>query len=84
MDFEVAAEFAEFLGITDRRWNNFEVGYPLSRSVARLMIAKIPGLSLDWLEEGRIDGLSIAMARQLGELTTHQPPEPPTARRRRA
>lgn len=82
--FNVAADFAENLGITPSRWNNFEVGYPLSRSVARLLMQRMPGLSLDWLEHGRTDGLSLAMARKLGEMPAEiRAPTTRTARNRR-
>jgi hypothetical protein len=68
MHFSTAASFAAYLGISDRRWNNFEVGKPLSREVAMLIVRKIPGISLDWLYRGRQEGLSFEMGVRLGEV----------------
>lgn len=67
MEFETSADFARWLKVDPRRWNNFEVGYPLSLDMARKLVARIPGLSFDWLFSGRPDGLSVEMARKLGE-----------------
>lgn len=80
MGYEVAAEFAEkFLKIGASRWNNFEVGHPLSREVASLLCLKIPGLTLDWLENGETRGLSVDLAKRIGEL-----PELPAAAKKAA
>lgn len=68
--------FAAFLGIPSTRWNNLENGYPLSKEVAFLLVRKVPGLSLDWLYFGKTDGLSIRLARQLGELPEDLPASP--------
>lgn len=84
---DVSADFARWLSIDPRRWNNFEVGYPISRDMAGLLIKKIPGLSYDWLFNGDPSNLSVEMARKLGELPPYQtPPSAPTrkARSRRA
>ncbi len=61
------AGFAAFLGISPQRWNNFEVGKPLSKDVALKLVRKVPGISLDWLYRGRAEALSFEMARKLGE-----------------
>jgi hypothetical protein len=71
MDFRRSSDFARWMEIDPRRWNNFEVGYPFSRDMAQRLMAKIPGLSFDWILDGNPNGLSIEMARKLGEL-----PEP--------
>lgn len=69
MGYKIAKTFAEkFVGISERRWSNFENGHPLSGMVARILKAKIPGLSIDWLDEGDPSRLSVEMARKLGEL----------------
>jgi hypothetical protein len=41
--------FCQRIGISAARWNNFERGLPLSKSVGILLVQKIPGLTLDWL-----------------------------------
>ena len=61
-----AISFATFLGLRRSHWGNLENGYPLTRDMALLLIRKVPGLSLDWLYLGRVEGLSIPLARQLG------------------
>lgn len=63
-----ATAFAMWLGITTQRWNNFENGMPLSKEVAILLVRKIHGLTLDYVFFGRTDGLSLELARKLGEL----------------
>lgn len=68
LGFKTATAFAAFLDIGNQRYNGFENHYPLSREVAFLIVRKVPGLSLDWLYFGRIDGLSVGLARSLGEL----------------
>ncbi len=68
MGFESSADFARWLKMDPRRWNNFEVGYPISRDVANKLMHAIPGLSFDWIFEGNPNGLSVQMARRLGEL----------------
>jgi len=68
MGYDSAIAFAAFLGVSPQRWNNVEVGYPLSRDMAFLLVSKVPGLSLDWLYFGRADGLPLELARRLGAL----------------
>jgi hypothetical protein len=68
-EFKTAVSFANFLGISNQRYNAFENGYPLSREVAFLLVKKFPGISLDWLYFGRNEALSLELARRLGELS---------------
>ena len=58
--------FADFLGISKTRWNNFECGFPLSKDAAFLLVQKVPGLTLDWLYFGKTAGLSMQLSRWLG------------------
>lgn len=60
--------FAAWLGIGANRYNNFENGTPLSREVVFLLVQSIPGLTSDWLYFGKPDGLTLELARRLGEL----------------
>jgi hypothetical protein len=60
--------FAEHLGISEDRWGNFERGHPLSKEVAILLVQKCPGVTLDWLLLGKVEGLTLRMARALGVL----------------
>lgn len=41
--------FAAFLGISANRLNNVEVGFPLGKDLAIMMVQRVPGLTLDWL-----------------------------------
>jgi hypothetical protein len=74
MGFTASNEFAEWLGITAQRWNNFENGYPLSRDVGKRLTQQIPGLTLDWLEIGYAAGLSFDMVQRLGIGERSKPP----------
>lgn len=60
-------KFAEELGIEYARWNNFERGYPLPAPIALELCRKFPGLTLDWLYRGRLEGMSFDLVRLLEE-----------------
>lgn len=49
--------FALKYGFTVKQWNNFERGHPLSKEAAIQLVQKFPGLTLDWLHLGKLDGL---------------------------
>ena len=66
-EFESSADFARAIEVDPRRWNNFERGYPFSLDIARKLVTKFPGLSFDWLLDGNPRGLSVDVARKLGE-----------------
>ncbi len=61
-----ARAFAEFIGLSEQRYNNFENGTPLSKDAAFRLVAKIPGLTTDWLWFGRLEGLPYQLALELG------------------
>jgi transcriptional regulator with XRE-family HTH domain len=63
--------FCRRYGFSLSQWANFEAGKPVGHKAGMQLIASIPDLSLDWIYLGSISGLSIGMARKLGEL----PPE---------
>lgn len=63
-----ATAFAQFLGIGQQRWSNFENGMPLSREIAFRLVQTVPGLTLDWLYFGKAEGLPVDLARSLGAL----------------
>lgn len=73
MGFETSTDFARFLKIEPDRWRNFERGYPFSREVANRLVAAFPGITRDWLHEGNANGLSVEMARMLGEIPEGPP-----------
>ena len=60
-------QFAEWLGIEYPRWNNFERGFPLPANVAMLLCDKVPGLTLDYLYRGRIEGMHYDLVERLRE-----------------
>jgi hypothetical protein len=66
MGFAQAKEFAAWLGVSEDRWGNVERGYPLSADLAKRLVHRIHGLTLDWLMLGRGEGLSPRMASILG------------------
>lgn len=45
-------EFAQKLGISGERWNNYERGFPVSREVCFTLFERIDGFSSDWLYFG--------------------------------
>lgn len=55
---ENQTEFARRLGVDFKRWSNYERGYPVPREVAFLIHQKFPGMSIEWIWFGKIDGLS--------------------------
>jgi hypothetical protein len=57
--------FAEYIGIELQVWSNVEAGHPLSKNVAFLLVAKCPGMTLDWLFLGRTGGLTLHMFKRL-------------------
>lgn len=60
-------KFAKWLGIEYARWNNFERGFPLPAPIAMELCQKFPGLTLDWLYRGRLDGMTFDLVRRLEE-----------------
>jgi transcriptional regulator with XRE-family HTH domain len=42
-------EFAKYVGITYKKWNHYERGYPVSRESAFILQQVLPGFSIDWL-----------------------------------
>lgn len=62
-----AKDFARLLGISEKRWNNVENGYPISRDVATLICRKIPGMTIDYLYNGSLLGLPFALSQALSE-----------------
>src|SRR6476660_8522639 len=79
MEFPQSSAFAKFLGVSPQRWNNVEIGMPLSRDLAMTLVRKIPGLTLDWLYRARAEGVSLDLARLLDAST---PPKRATRSRR--
>lgn len=61
-----ARAWANFINISYKRWNNFECGYPLSLDAAHHLVRVIPGMTLDYLYYGKIDGLPYELAVRLG------------------
>lgn len=65
---ETDSGFATWLGISQQRWSNFLNGKPLSHEIAVALVQRVPGLTLDWLHFGEAGGLTLELARRLGEL----------------
>lgn len=68
MGHDTATSFAVFLDLQQQRYSAFENGSPLSREVIFRLVERIPGLSADWLYFGNPAGLSVDLARRLGEV----------------
>ena len=63
--YETALAFAEALGISPARYGNIEAGSNLSIEVAQLIVKLVPGMSLDWLYNGREEALPLALRQRL-------------------
>lgn len=66
--YDTASGFAAFLDIGQQRYSAFENGAPLSREVVFRLVERVPGLTADWLYFGNPAGLSVDLARRLGEV----------------
>jgi transcriptional regulator with XRE-family HTH domain len=77
LDIATQQAMAEHLGVSFNRWNNVERGMSLGHDLAVIMCQRIPGLTLDWLYFGRVEGISMDIAQRLGEM-------PKTGKSRRA
>lgn len=62
-----AKHFAEHLGVTQSRLSNMEGGSPLSIDVAKRIVSRIPGISLDWLYFGKEEALPLAVRQRLAD-----------------
>lgn len=67
--YEQQAAFAIFLGVSKQRYGFAERGGPLGIEMAQMIVRKLPGVTLDYLYNGKPDGLSLELARRLGLLT---------------
>jgi transcriptional regulator with XRE-family HTH domain len=63
--YETALAFAEALGISPARYGNVEAGSNLSIEVAQLIVKIVPGMSLDWLYNGKEEALPLALRQRL-------------------
>jgi hypothetical protein len=68
LGYKSSGAFAAYLGVTPARWSNIRCGTSLSLQVAKILCKKSPGLTLDWLYFGKVEGLPVAFARELGVL----------------
>ena len=66
LGYDNQVAFAAFVGVDSKRWNNFERGNQVSVEVAKLLVQRIPGLSMDWIYLGSTRGLTLEMATKLG------------------
>ncbi len=65
-------DFCKFLGITRTRLSNAENGFPISTGLARIVVTKMPWISLDWLLFGKEDGLAGAVLQRLLPLVAEE------------
>jgi transcriptional regulator with XRE-family HTH domain len=70
------AEFLSRYGFKRSSWSGYEHGIPIGLGAAIQLVHEIPGLTLDWIYLGTSRGLSLKMARRLGEL---EPPPDTTS-----
>jgi hypothetical protein len=65
-------DFAKFIGITYPNLSNLENGFPISRAVENLVIAKMPWISAEWLIRGNDQFLSPVVAQRLAPLVAEE------------
>lgn len=58
-------EFAKALGVSQRRYNNWEMGFPLTADAASKIKAITPEIDLDYILEGDLRGLTAEVLRRL-------------------
>ena len=69
MGYDTQTAFAAFLGVKLSRYNNVaRDAAPLSLKMEEIIVRKCPGVTALWLRHGTVDGLSVGVARALGEL----------------
>jgi transcriptional regulator with XRE-family HTH domain len=74
------AEFARRLGVSRTRWNNIECGYPMSLNMAYMLTNLVPGLTIEWLTEGRDGYLPAALRTRLKDAEASLFPSSPAKR----
>lgn len=62
------SDFSREIGVGVTRWSNVENGSPVSHALADTLVKAFPGLTLDWIYYGRVEGMSVDMARALREI----------------
>lgn len=77
LGYRTAKAFADDLGISEKRWNNVENGYPISRDVADRIRKLVPGITLDYLWNGTKSGLPFALIQALEPPAKESPAEAP-------
>jgi transcriptional regulator with XRE-family HTH domain len=60
-----AQEFCLKYKFSQSQWSNYEAGFFPSIYSARQLVAQIDGLTLDWIYDGKIGGVTVMMARIL-------------------
>ena len=63
--YENFTEFAAAIGVGRSRLANIEGGHKLTIDVAIALVKAVPGLTLDWLYFGKLDGLTVDLARRI-------------------
>jgi hypothetical protein len=67
-DRGATSRMARRLNVSAQRWGNVVNGYPLSLDLAMTITKNCPGVTLDWLYQGRTEGLSYKMAQSLEDI----------------
>lgn len=64
--------FCKFLGITRSRLSNVENGFPISRGLQDIIIAKLPTISRSYLMDGNEDALTGFTLQKLAPLIAEE------------
>jgi hypothetical protein len=71
-----AADFSRKLQVSPQRWSNCERGGPVSREMMSKLVAVVPGLSRDYIEDGDKGRLSVEFADRLAKAEASLMPSP--------
>ncbi|HEX3412847.1 MAG TPA: helix-turn-helix transcriptional regulator [Stellaceae bacterium] len=66
LGYDSQVTFAEALGISFKRWNSYERGYPIPRETAWLLQERF-GISADWLWWGKEGNMPAQLLKQIHE-----------------
>lgn len=72
MGYQNATAFCARYNLDYKRWKNYENGYAMPTDAAVQLCQIVPGLTLDWLFRGRLEGMPLDLIQRL---------EPPTLER---
>lgn len=65
LGYATQAGWASWLGMGEKRWANFERGFPVSTSACAILIQKVPGITRDWILDGVESGMPLHIIKAI-------------------